>query len=128
MLAPDTGKLFGDANEDSMILLFSYNGVDILFTADATKRAEERAINPAKQFIDGELEVLKVSHHGSKTGTSKLLLEELSVKQAIISAGKNNRYGHPHKDTLNTLTECGVEYECTAFNEKQVDIKLRKAK
>ena len=44
--------------------------------------------------------ILKVAHHGSKNSTTKSFLEEFQPQKAIISAGKNNLYGHPHKETI----------------------------
>ena len=54
-------------------------------------------------------EVLKVGHHGSRTSTTKALLEKVNPKYAVISLGKDNSYGHPHKSTLKLLDEFGVE-------------------
>ena len=58
---------------------------------------------------DMSAEVLKVGHHGSRTSTTKALLEKVNPKYAVISLGKDNSYGHPHKSTLKLLDEFGVE-------------------
>ena len=55
------------------------------------------------------MEVLKVPHHGSKNGLTKEMLEAASPGLAIISAGRKNRYGHPHEETLGVLREMGVK-------------------
>ena len=49
------------------------------------------------------IDILKVGHHGSKTSTSKEFVDKLKPKNAVISVGKDNRYGHPNKETLENL-------------------------
>jgi len=65
----------------------------------------------ATKVPDGEketgIEVLKVAHHGSYTASSKEFITMLRPEIAVISCGKNNRYGHPHKETLERLSEAG---------------------
>lgn len=52
-------------------------------------------------------DILKVGHHGSKNGTGEELLRQLRPKIAIVSAGKKNRYGHPHRETVRRLNDSG---------------------
>ena len=54
-------------------------------------------------------DILKVGHHGSKTSTANAFVRMAAPKIAVISAGKNNRYGHPHQQTLDTLEKFGVK-------------------
>ena len=54
------------------------------------------------------IDVLKVGHHGSKTSSSKEFIDEINPKYSIISVGKNNRYGHPNKATLENLKESKI--------------------
>ena len=61
----------------------------------------------------GEIEVLKVAHHGSKNSTSEEFLSVVQPECALLSAGKKNRYGHPHEETINRLAEEGVTKFCT---------------
>lgn len=57
--------------------------------------------------------MLKVSHHGSKTGSCRKFISALKPAAAIISCGINNRYKHPHKETIDTLCYYNVYYEMT---------------
>ncbi len=96
-----------DLNEASIISqLFYKNQYSFLFTGDAYKKQEEEVVS----FFDGRLsaDVLKVGHHGSRTSTSKLFLEALSPKIAVIMSGEGNRYGHPHQETLDVLDDFGI--------------------
>lgn len=52
--------------------------------------------------------MLKVGHHGSKTSSSKIFIDEIHPKYSIISVGKNNRYGHPNDSVLNNLEDSKV--------------------
>lgn len=54
------------------------------------------------------IDVLKVGHHGSKTSSSKKFIDETNPKYSIISVGKNNKYGHPNKEILNTLSNSKI--------------------
>ena len=59
-------------------------------------------------------DVLKVGHHGSRTSTSENFITAVSPTHAIISAGKDNSYGHPHKEVVDRLTEHNVTQKNTA--------------
>ena len=58
---------------------------------------------------DIDVDVLKVGHHGSKGSTSDELLDATTPRQALISAGKGNRYGHPTTETLSRLEARGIK-------------------
>lgn len=92
-----------DLNNCSIILKMNYKGDSFLFLGDAEKKELETVT------ADMSAEVLKVGHHGSRTSTTKALLEEVNPKYAVISLGKGNSYGHPHKITLELLDEFNVE-------------------
>lgn len=66
--------------------------------------------------IPKAVQVLKISHHGSKHSTSPLFLESLNPELALISAGAGNRYGHPHKEVLAHLREKKIPWLNTAHN------------
>lgn len=95
-----------DANNESVMLLVDYLDTEFLFTGDAEKWAESKVLD-AGYNIDAD--VLKVGHHGSNTSTSKAFLNAVSPDYAVISCGKNNDYGHPHKVTLDLLDEYGID-------------------
>ena len=59
------------------------------------------------------VDVLKVSHHGSKDGTSEELLNILKPRLAVISVGSKNKFGHPTKEVLDRLKENGIEVKRT---------------
>ena len=60
-----------------------------------------------------DYDILQVAHHGSKYSTSKEFLEIVKPEYSLISCGKNNRYGHPHKELLNRLADVGSEVAIT---------------
>ncbi|WP_394011666.1 DNA internalization-related competence protein ComEC/Rec2 [Anaerococcus cruorum] len=85
----------GEENAESMGLLVNINGTKLLTLGDLPKEYEDT--------LDIKADILKVSHHGSKTSTSKEFVGKVSPKAALISAGRNNRYGHPTKEVLENL-------------------------
>ena len=59
------------------------------------------------------VDILKLSHHGSKSSSSEEFLQLLSSKMSIISAGVNNRYHHPSKEVVSRLDDMGIPHMCT---------------
>lgn len=86
-------------NERSMVLLVEIYGYKMLFTGDIEKEGEEYIYSKDICNID----ILKVAHHGSSTSSNPRLLNKLNPKLSLISCGLNNRYGHPSKETIDTL-------------------------
>jgi len=104
-LAPEAGITYENKNAASMVLLASYGEFDMLLTGDMEKEGELRLLE-CMSAVSGEgisVEVLKVSHHGSRTASSEKFVTALRPRISVISCGKNNRYGHPHGETLETL-------------------------
>ncbi len=87
-------------NEDSMVLTGQMGGLRWLFTGDLDQAGEREILN---HYPALRTDVLKLGHHGSKTSTNPEVVKQLQVKIGIISAGRNNRYGHPNQETLATL-------------------------
>ncbi len=102
-------------NESSMVLYLEYDKLCALFTGDlegqgeemVRRRIAERRITERRVAEGNDTEekitLLKVAHHGSKNATSREFLETLNPDLSIISCGVDNRYGHPHKETLERL-------------------------
>ena len=76
-------------------------------------------LNQVKQSLGSD--VLKVAHHGSKTSSSEEFIAEVSPEIAVISVGKENKYGHPHPESLDTLEKYGIRVLRTDENG---DIKI----
>lgn len=89
-----------DLNNSSIMLRLTYGDTSFLFTGDAETKAEEAALLTGLPL---DSDVLKVGHHGSGTSSSFDFLSAVSPSHAVISCGKNNDYGHPHAETLQTL-------------------------
>ena len=105
-LGPERMTKVQKGNAASMILHLSYEDFDMLFTGDVEKEGEEHLtekICEDQKLKNISWEILKVAHHGSKNSTSEEFLKASEPKYAWISAGRKNRYGHPHKETLKRL-------------------------
>ncbi|GAF39076.1 late competence protein ComEC, DNA transport [Agrilactobacillus composti DSM 18527 = JCM 14202] len=94
------------SNEDSMALHGKIGGHNWLFTGDLGK-AEELKISRRFQL---QADFVKLGHHGSKTSSDPTFLKRLQPKLALISSGRNNRYGHPSPETLQTLQALKLPY------------------
>ena len=81
-----------------------------MFTGDATYKLLEML----SQKPNLKSDILKAGHHGSHTSSSEDFVKAISPKIAIISAGKNNRYGHPHKETIDLFNSLGILHPNTA--------------
>lgn len=99
-------KEYDNLNSNSVVLKMIYGDVKFIFAGDAEEEAEEDMIS---EGYDLSAYVYKVSHHGSRTSSSKEFVQSIAPGLAIISCGKNNEYGHPHPETLETLNNQGTE-------------------
>ena len=112
------GMEFKDANLPSLILRLVFDETSFLLTGDAYQSIEKQLIEQAEQI---ESNVLKVGHHGSKTSTLEEFVKAVTPEIAIISCGENNKFGHPHPETLETLTKYGINILRT---DQMGDIKI----
>jgi competence protein ComEC len=119
---PSSDFNISSSNSYSTVLSVSYRSFDLLLTGDLEKEGErlltERISQSYYQARYGfppirDYDVLKVAHHGSKYSSSEAFLKVIQPKYAIISCGKNNRYGHPHKEVLERLELVGSKPEIT---------------
>jgi len=99
------GKEFADSNDTSIVAKLVFGGNSFLFTGDAYKSVERELV---KEGIDIDSDILKVSHHGSKTSSSEDFIKAVSPETAVISVSKGNIYGHPHQEVLEILQKYGI--------------------
>ena len=91
---------YGNENDNSSVIYTKLNNYNFLFMGDASSTTEQEIID---KYDLPDTDVLKVGHHGSKTSSSKIFIDEINPKYSIISTGKNNRYVHQNKETLDNL-------------------------
>jgi competence protein ComEC len=92
-------------NNQSVVAVFERDGCSALLTGDAGA-ATERDLADKRRLVRADL--LKVGHHGSRTSTTPLLLEAVRPRIAIVSCGRENRFGHPASATLRNLASFGA--------------------
>ena len=98
---PNDASYIEEANAHSIGCLLEYGHFRMLFTGDMPKEAEEALLENCREAeVSPIVDVLKLAHHGSKTSSCPSFLSETQAKFALFSYGKKNRYGHPHKNTV----------------------------
>jgi competence protein ComEC len=90
-----------DANNNSLVMRVTYGSVSALLTGDIESEAEGALLASRRNI---ESNILKVAHHGSADSTSVELLRQVRPAYVVISVGRRNEYGHPHKSTLRRLS------------------------
>lgn len=100
----------GSVNERSVVLLLREGDYRALFTGDAGFQAEKSMLESG-MLVD--VDYLKVGHHGSKFSTSLEFLQKIRPEQAVISVGRQNRYGHPTQEVLERLSKVGAQVRRT---------------
>ena len=98
-------KSYADPNNTSIIVKIEFGDTSFLFTGDMEKDAETDMLDYG---MDVSADVLKVGHHGSSTSTGYRFLYEVDPEYAVISVGKDNTYGHPHRETVAILADAGI--------------------
>ena len=113
--------IYDNENDNSLVTYFKYLDYTFLYMGDASSTRETNII---KKYNLEKITILKVGHHGSKTSSSKEFINEINPKYSIISVGKNNRYGHPNKETLSVLSSSNV-YRTDLMGTIEVEIDKR---
>lgn len=109
-----TGLYVEPGNAASMVLAVRYGKFDMLLTGDVEGEGERGLTDHLKsQYSDCTWEVLKTAHHGSKNSSGEEFLSIVRPMYALISAGQENRYGHPHQETLERLKDAGSDVYST---------------
>ena len=114
ILYPNRDMVGEETNSASIVLRVRYGETAFLLSGDLPIEEENKL---AKMYGDKlSADVLKLGHHGSRTSTSPYWLSAVGPDMAVISAGKDNRYGHPHKEVLDILKEKNIP-SLTTFEE-----------
>ncbi len=116
ILFPDRDISGLSSNDGSIIMKLVYGDTSVMLQGDSTAKIEYYLVG-----LDGEnLEstILKAGHHGSKTSSSEEYVSAVSPKWTVISSGKNNSYGHPHKETLATMEKLKIPTHDTCNNSR----------
>lgn len=117
-LYPLQDEICDDANGLSQVWALTANGLSVLLTGDIG--AEQERLLLERKAVD-DFVILKTAHHGSKNSSCEEFLAEISPDIAIISCGENNRYGHPHPETLERLEAAGSRI-CQTWEKGQICI------
>lgn len=103
--APEKDAVWEGINNYSGVIRLTYGETTFLFTGDAEKQSEKKILESG---VELKADVLKCGHHGSSTSTSQKFLQAVEPAYVVISCGKDNSYGHPHQETMESLTESGA--------------------
>ena len=102
-----------DANAQCIVMEVRYGRFDALLTGDTEGEGEKELLRQMEEE-NRTYEILKVAHHGSRYSTPQELLTLIRPEVSVISAGRNNLYGHPHAETMGRLRKCGTTVYITA--------------
>lgn len=105
ILFPDRDLSGMETNATSVVARLIYRENEFLFTGDSPVAVEDYLISLGEM----ESDVLKAGHHGSKTSTSAEFVAAVSPEYAVVSVGKDNKYGHPNQEVLDTLNNFGIK-------------------
>ena len=97
---------YEETNDTSIVLRIDYGATSFLLTGDMEADAERDLVASGANL---KVDVLQVGHHGSSTSTSYVFLNAVLPEMGIISCGVNNKYGHPHEETLSILRDAKVD-------------------
>lgn len=99
-----------DINDQSIALFLQLNTTSVAMMADLPSNKE---ISLADQNLIGDIDILKVAHHGSKSSSDTRFLLKLQPEISLISAGKNNSYGHPSTQVIDNLKQIHTQIYST---------------
>jgi competence protein ComEC len=100
------------SNNASIVIQLVYGDIEFMFTGDAPSTIENYLVDVYGLTLASE--VLKLGHHGSKTSTSDSFLRVVSPDYAVVSAGRDNRYGHPAGEVIDRVNAFGSNLVSTA--------------
>jgi len=103
VLSPDADDKTNEVNKQSLVMRLVYGDTFFLFMGDADQSIERSILQKYSDSLKAN--IIKLGHHGSRTSSAPEFLEKVAPEFAIISAGLDNSYGHPHKEVLETLAQ-----------------------
>jgi competence protein ComEC len=106
-----------DGNDASAVVLLTYGDVSFLLTGDIEAAAGRVLLDAG---IDLRATVLKVAHHGSRTSSTRAFLDAVAPQVSVVSAGADNRFGHPAREVVDRLDDYGAVYNTA----KSGDVRL----
>lgn len=104
VLHPD--ELTGDLNGGSISLRLQYGEIAFLFSGDAESEQEQSMVDSG---LNLKAHIFHAGHHGSSTSNTEVFLKAIAPEVAVISAGIDNSYGHPHAEVVERLEQLGIE-------------------
>lgn len=105
ILAPEAGLESDNLNDYSIVIRLVYQNTSFLFQGDAERRSEEVILDKGDSI---KADVIKIGHHGSSTSSTPEYIKAVDPSVAVIMLGKDNKYGHPHFETMELLEELGI--------------------
>ncbi|MCH5184517.1 MAG: MBL fold metallo-hydrolase [Oscillospiraceae bacterium] len=105
ILAPCGGN-YDDLNDYSAVIRLSFGENAFLFQGDAEKTSESEIL---KSGASVSADVIKAGHHGSSSSSTEKYIRAVDPAYAVVSCGKNNDYGHPHRETVALFKKTGIE-------------------
>lgn len=112
VLSPARDPSMLESNTSSIVVKVSYGESDFMLTGDAPEGIEDYLSVTYGEALQSE--VLKLGHHGSKTSTGELFLEAVKPQYAVVSSGRDNRYGHPNVEVVDRVTARNIPISNTA--------------
>lgn len=106
ILYPDRDVSNTKPNDGSIVMRLTYASTSVMLMGDATALVEERVMSLGTTTLRSD--ILKLGHHGSKTSSSAAWLLAVAPKEAVVSAGCNNSYGHPSKEIVDRLASRAI--------------------
>ena len=110
LVAPISNE-YENLNDYSATVKLTWKDTSVLLTGDVEKTSEKEMIHSNQ---DLNIDLLLVPHHGSNSSTTDAFLDKTTPTYAVISSGKDNSYGHPHKEVIERLNERNIETYNTA--------------
>jgi competence protein ComEC len=112
ILSPTGDPQDWESNQSSIVAQLRYGDIEFMLTGDAPIGIEEYLVQTHGKGLESE--VLKLGHHGSRTSTADIFLAAVQPTYAIVSAGADNRYGHPHTEVVESVISHGATLMSTA--------------